>query len=205
MIKTDNYTHIKLYFNHYIVLSNTIRKAIAAQGFTCRLDQYEDIKPLPETFLGESRLVKHKNSNQIFELAAMSQASLADEAVANEYWERIRNLKKLNEVKKVKTIVDCFQDDQNVYCVRESVGDLTLASVIQESYAEGSDEDFAQKTLSAVATIINSMHKRGYMHRRISADIVGMRFSSTKTSQSDENTYKVTSMGGLDRVFAIKP
>ena len=181
MVKIDNHTHIKLYFNHYIVLSNTLRKVIAAQGFSSRLDQYEDIRPLPDSLLGASRLVKHKNSNQIFELSTMRQASLANGDVANEYWERIRNLKKLNEIKKLKTIVDCFHDDENVYCVREIAGDLTLADVMQDAFPGGCEEEFAQKTISSVGLIMNSMHKRGYMHRRINADTIGMRFSSTKT------------------------
>ena len=112
----------------------------------------------------------------------MRQASLANEEFANEYWERVRNLKKLNEIKKLKTIVDCFHDDENVYCVREIAGDLTLADVMQDAFAGGCEEHFAQKTISAVGTIMNSMHKRGYMHRRINADTIGLRFSTTKTS-----------------------
>lgn len=49
---------MKLYFNHFIVLSNTLQKVISAQGFESRLEQYEAIRSLPESLLGESMLVR---------------------------------------------------------------------------------------------------------------------------------------------------
>ena len=88
----------------------------------------------------------------------MRQASLANEEIACEYWERIKNLKKLNEFEKLKTIVDCFHDDENVYCIHEIAGDLTLADVMQDAFPRGCEEGFAHKTISAVGKIMNTMH-----------------------------------------------
>ena len=58
LISTDAHSHMKLYFNHFIVLSNTLQKVISAQGFESRLEQYEAIRSLPESLLGESMLVR---------------------------------------------------------------------------------------------------------------------------------------------------
>ena len=79
LVSTDAHSHMKLYFNHFIVLSNTLQKVISAQGFCSRLDQYEAIKPLPESLLGESWIVKQKTTNQIYELSAMNKENLTDE------------------------------------------------------------------------------------------------------------------------------
>ena len=80
----------------------------------------------------------------------MNKDNLADEQVAEEFWERIKTIKKLADVKKLTTLVDCFEYNNKIYCVLEAVSQLNLAKVMSTTYAEGCNEGFAQKTIKAV-------------------------------------------------------
>ena len=133
----------------------------------------------------------------------MSNASLRNEAVANQFWQTVETMKKLAQIKKLTRIVDCFEESDCVYCVQQVIGKQTLTTVMQSAYPQGADQSFAQKTIASVGAIVNSMHKRGVMHRRIDADVIGMRISGSKSTATP--VYKVESLGGLDRVFALKP
>ena len=72
-------------------------------------------------------------------------------------------------------------------------------------YPEGCNEGFAQTTIQSVASVINSMHKRGVMHRRIEADVIGMRLSTEMMTADAAYSYKLESIGGLNRVLSLPP
>ena len=62
LLTTDTQSHLKLYFYNISVIPEFLCRVHQAQGFASRLDQYEELSPLPETILGESKLVRHKTS-----------------------------------------------------------------------------------------------------------------------------------------------
>ena len=80
----------------------------------------------------------------------MNKGNLAEEQIAIEFWDRIKTIKKLADVKKLTSLVDCFEQNNKIYCVLEAVSELNLAKVMSTTYVEGCDEAFAQKTIKAV-------------------------------------------------------
>ena len=46
------------------------------------------------------------------------------------------------------------------------------------------------------------MHKRGIMHRRIEAEVVGMKVAKMQTAVA-AYSFKVNSLGGLNRVLEL--
>ena len=93
-------------------------------------------------------------------------------------------MEKLDAVKKLTRLVDCFEDSDCFYYVMTDVGETSLSKVMREVYPNGADEGFAKSTIASVGAIICSMHKRGIMHRHICTDVIGMRTSTTRTTSA---------------------
>mmetsp|Transcript_11071 Transcript_11071/g.13063 ORF Transcript_11071/g.13063 Transcript_11071/m.13063 type:complete len:88 (+) Transcript_11071:203-466(+) len=84
---------------------------------------------------------------------------------------------KLVQTCKVATLVDFLESVPCSYFVFKTLGDHTLQSVVAKVYPEGCDIEFAQSTIASVATILDSLHRRGIVHRRIYSKMVGMKLS----------------------------
>ena len=106
----------------------------------------------------------------------------------------------LSKVRKLTRLVDYFEDSGRAYCVLQTVGQQTLTSVMREVYHEGCDEHFAKRTIASIGSILKSMHKLGFVHRRINADAIGMRLSVKQSEAALKSVYKVEYVGVLDHV-----
>ena len=74
-------------------------------------------------------------------------------------------------------------------------------------YPQGCDQQFAQKTIIDICSIVNEMHKLGVMHRSIHADVIGMRICTKgpMVKAAASYIYVVRFIGGLSRVLELQP
>ena len=134
--------------------------------------------------LGKTKQVQHVLTEQIYELAARRTEDLSVPRHAEKFWASVKTLKKLVEVNKLTRLVDCFESDGRIYSIMQVVGEQTLTNVMRTVYPLGCDEEFAQTTIATVCGIINEMHKRGIMHRRIETDVIGMKINRSTATAS---------------------
>ena len=71
-----------------------------------------------------------------------------------------------------------------------------------EVYKDGFDLDFAKTTIANLCSIVDQVHKRGIVHRKISADVVGMKLSATATKARGRQVFKIDAIGGLDQIVS---
>lgn len=74
--------------------------------------------------------------------------------------------------------------------------------MIPIAYKDGFDVDFAKTTIATLCNIIEQVHKRGIVHRQISAEVVGMKLSSSASKALGKQFFKVEILGGLGQIFS---
>lgn len=206
-IMTESMKILSVYFTEPTSMNNALSLFCQAQGYDHRLEQYEQVTDLSPSLLGQRFLVRHVLTKVNLELSIMSKSALENQDQAQQYFEIVGALQKLRKVKNLATLIDCFSDELAYYCVQFAIGKHNLTSVVRELYPNGCSLSFAKRTIAGIGSVIEKMHKRGIMHRKINEGVIGMRLCKgiSASASSSCSSYKVGIIGGLDHVFALKP
>lgn len=137
-------------------------------------------------------LVQHKCTKEDFELSIHNKDTIASK---QEFTKLFKNheetLRKLSGEAKLAGLCDYYDEQSQLYFIHQTVGKLTLEGLMDKIFPQTCDESFAKRTIIDVCTIVESLHHRGIMHRRIEAEVVGMKISTDEEENHPLYQFKV--------------
>ena len=148
-----------------------------------KLSDFEMLKTIGRGAFGEVRLVKFKETGEVFAMKIMLKESLVDKNQV-EHIRAERDVMTLADKQWIVTLYYTFQDDENLYMIEEycSGGDMMGLLIRKDIFSEAATKFF----ISEMILGINSLHKIGYIHRDLKPD----NFLLTSTGH-----VKLTDMG----------
>ena len=148
-----------------------------------KLSDFEMLKTIGRGAFGEVRLVKFKETGEVFAMKIMLKESLVDKNQV-EHIRAERDVMTLADKQWIVTLYYTFQDDENLYMIEEycSGGDMMGLLIRKDIFSEAATKFFICEMILG----INSLHKIGYIHRDLKPD----NFLLTSTGH-----VKLTDMG----------
>ena len=132
-----------------------------------KLSDFEMLKTIGRGAFGEVRLVKFKETGEVFAMKIMLKESLMDKDQV-EHIRAERDVMTMADKQWVVTLYYTFQDDENLYMIEEycSGGDMMGLLIRKDVFSEPATKFY----ISEMILGINSLHKLGYIHRDLKPD-----------------------------------